>query len=76
MCAVTLEQDSVTARRGPVTRQTPRPEWRLTNCEQRSMSEEHGPFVVVGWSYGGMVTQAFAQRHRDVTADLSSRIRQ
>ena len=33
-------------------------------------SEEHGPFVVVGWSYGGMVTQAFAQRHRDVTAGL------
>ena len=29
---------------------------------------EEGPFVVVGWSYGGMVAQAFATRHADVTA--------
>ena len=29
-----------------------------------------GPYVVLGWSYGGLVTQAFAARHRDVVAGL------
>ena len=33
-------------------------------------NDVQGPFVVLGWSYGGLVAQAFAQRHRDVTAGL------
>jgi pimeloyl-ACP methyl ester carboxylesterase len=32
--------------------------------------EVRGPFVVLGWSYGGMVAQAFAQRHREMTSGL------
>ena len=31
---------------------------------------EQAPYVVVGWSYGGMVAQAFATRHADLTAGL------
>ncbi len=31
---------------------------------------EQAPYVVLGWSYGGMVAQAFAVRHADVTAGL------
>ena len=31
---------------------------------------EAAPYVVLGWSYGGMVAQAFATRHADVTAAL------
>lgn len=31
---------------------------------------ETGPYVVLGWSYGGMVAQAFAKRHPDLTAGL------
>lgn len=33
-------------------------------------NDVRGPFVVLGWSYGGLVAQVFAQRHRDVTAGL------
>jgi sortase A len=33
-------------------------------------SGEPAPYVVLGWSYGGMVAQAFAARHPDVTAGL------
>ena len=29
-----------------------------------------GPFVVLGWSYGGLVAQAFGARHRDALAGL------
>lgn len=32
--------------------------------------EVPGPYVVLGWSYGGLVAQAFAQRHRDATAGV------
>ncbi len=28
------------------------------------------PYVVVGWSYGGLVTQAFATRHADLVAGI------
>ena len=31
---------------------------------------ERPPYVLVGWSYGGMVAQAFATRHPDLTAGL------
>jgi pimeloyl-ACP methyl ester carboxylesterase len=31
---------------------------------------EAAPYVVLGWSYGGMVAQAFATRHADLTAGL------
>jgi pimeloyl-ACP methyl ester carboxylesterase len=31
---------------------------------------EATPYVVLGWSYGGMVAQAFATRHPDLTAGL------
>ena len=31
---------------------------------------EPAPYVVLGWSYGGMVAQAFATRHPDLTAGL------
>jgi len=31
---------------------------------------EAAPYVVLGWSYGGMVAQAFATRHADVTAGV------
>jgi pimeloyl-ACP methyl ester carboxylesterase len=31
---------------------------------------EEPPYVVVGWSYGGMVAQAFATRHPELTAGL------
>ncbi|WP_314502631.1 alpha/beta hydrolase [uncultured Microbacterium sp.] len=33
-------------------------------------NEVSGPFVVLGWSYGGLVTQAFAARHPDAVAGL------
>jgi pimeloyl-ACP methyl ester carboxylesterase len=33
-------------------------------------SGEAAPYVVLGWSYGGMVAQAFATRHADLTAGL------
>jgi pimeloyl-ACP methyl ester carboxylesterase len=33
-------------------------------------NEVPGPYVVLGWSYGGLVTQAFASRHRDMVAGL------
>lgn len=29
-----------------------------------------GPYVLLGWSYGGLVAQAFAARHRDALAGL------
>ncbi|SFS02812.1 Pimeloyl-ACP methyl ester carboxylesterase [Microbacterium sp. cf046] len=29
-----------------------------------------GPYVMLGWSYGGLVTQAFAARHRDALAGV------
>ncbi len=29
-----------------------------------------GPYVMLGWSYGGLVAQAFAARHREVLAGL------
>jgi pimeloyl-ACP methyl ester carboxylesterase len=29
-----------------------------------------GPYVMLGWSWGGMVTQAFADRHRDAVAGV------
>jgi pimeloyl-ACP methyl ester carboxylesterase len=32
--------------------------------------DEPGPYVVLGWSYGGLVAQAFALRHPDLTAGL------
>ena len=31
---------------------------------------EAAPYVVLGWSYGGMVAQAFATRHADLTAGV------
>jgi pimeloyl-ACP methyl ester carboxylesterase len=31
---------------------------------------EAAPYVVLGWSYGGMVAQAFATRHPDLTSGL------
>ena len=31
---------------------------------------EAAPYVVLGWSYGGMVAQAFATRHPDLTAGV------
>jgi pimeloyl-ACP methyl ester carboxylesterase len=38
----------------------------------RTLSAEGiaAPYVVVGWSYGGMVTQAFATRHADLVAGI------
>ncbi len=38
--------------------------------EALAAAGEQAPYVVVGWSYGGMVAQAFATRHADVTAGL------
>ncbi|GAA1987395.1 hypothetical protein GCM10009777_22150 [Microbacterium pumilum] len=32
--------------------------------------EEPGPYVMLGWSYGGVVAQAFAVRHGDLLAGL------
>ncbi len=37
---------------------------------QLDRSGEAAPYVVLGWSYGGMVAQAFATRHADLTAGL------
>jgi pimeloyl-ACP methyl ester carboxylesterase len=31
---------------------------------------EQGPYVVLGWSYGGLVAQAFTERHGDLVAGL------
>ncbi|GCD90999.1 alpha/beta fold hydrolase [Nocardioides sp. LS1] len=31
---------------------------------------EQAPYVVLGWSYGGLVTQAFATRHPDLVAGV------
>jgi pimeloyl-ACP methyl ester carboxylesterase len=39
-------------------------------ADQLAAHGEQPPFVVLGWSYGGMVAQAFATRHADVTAGL------
>jgi pimeloyl-ACP methyl ester carboxylesterase len=33
-------------------------------------NEIPGPYVLLGWSYGGLVTQAFAARHRDALAGV------
>lgn len=33
-------------------------------------NEIPGPYVMLGWSYGGLVTQAFAARHRDALAGV------
>ena len=39
-------------------------------AEALTAAGEQAPYVVVGWSYGGMVAQAFATRHADLTAGL------
>lgn len=39
----------------------------LTTLEQ---SGEQGPYVMLGWSYGGLVAQAFAAQHPDQVAGL------
>ena len=31
---------------------------------------EHPPYVLLGWSYGGLVAQAFTERHGDLVAGL------
>ena len=33
-------------------------------------NDESGPYLVLGWSYGGLVAQAFAARHSDLTAGM------
>ena len=38
--------------------------------ETLAAAGEEPPYVIVGWSYGGMVAQAFATRHPDLTAGL------
>ena len=38
--------------------------------ETLAAAGEEPPYVLVGWSYGGMVAQAFATRHPDLTAGL------
>jgi pimeloyl-ACP methyl ester carboxylesterase len=39
-------------------------------AEALEAAGEEPPYVVVGWSYGGMVAQAFATRHADLTGGL------
>ena len=39
-------------------------------AEELDRRGEAAPYVVLGWSYGGMVAQAFATRHADLTAGL------
>ena len=39
-------------------------------AEALATAGEEAPYVVAGWSYGGLVAQAFADRHPDLTAGL------
>jgi pimeloyl-ACP methyl ester carboxylesterase len=39
-------------------------------AEALATAGEEAPYVMLGWSYGGMVAQAFATRHPDLTAGL------
>jgi pimeloyl-ACP methyl ester carboxylesterase len=39
-------------------------------AEELDRRGEVAPYVVLGWSYGGMVAQAFATRHPDLTSGL------
>jgi len=39
-------------------------------AEALAAEGEEPPYVVLGWSYGGMVAQAFATRHPDLTSGL------
>ena len=70
--APTTGRGSARARRSRRPTRTPGRAARPTPWPRRSpqTAGEQPPYVVVGWSYGGMVAQAFATRHPDLTAGL------
>jgi thioesterase domain-containing protein len=57
----------------PWPQDVPDPSAGAAADQLRATLEENGvpgPYVVLGWSYGGIVAQAFAARHRDALAGL------